>query len=144
MIVIAGGRIRAQGTPTSLIAERSARAVRDGVTTDKTARAAELAERVGGVVRVEQSASTATAAATNNETVLLIHPRPDAGDLRPALAQAAHEAGLVLLGHRRIEPTLEDVFVSLVEQEGDSGHDADARNASNSNNTTSASGEAAA
>lgn len=145
VIVIAGGRIRAQGTPASLITERSALAPYEWrVTTDKAARASELAGRVGGVVRVEQSAATATAAATNNETVLLIHPRPDEGDLRPALAQAAHEAGLVLLGHRRIEPTLEDVFVSLVEQEGDSGHDADARNANNSNNTSNASGEAAA
>jgi len=123
VIVIAGGRIRAQGTPASLIAQRSSASPYEWrVNPDDAGRATELAGRVAGVTRVERINPADKQAATE-AVLLLIHPDRGTGDLRPSLASAAHQAGLVLLGLRRLEPTLEDVFLSLVEQEEDGAAD---------------------
>ena len=115
VVIIAGGRLRAEDTPERLVA-RSGAAGRGGGTweieTAPPADAAEAALRaVPGVARVEAGSETA-------ERTLVLQVEA-AGDRAIAtdLARALLAAGCPLYGLRRGGASLEDVFLALTTEE---------------------------
>jgi ABC-2 type transport system ATP-binding protein len=110
--IVDHGRILASGTP----AELKRRVQRESifrVELDQLAGGAAALSRLPGVVSASEAADTETGEATDRQVVvmnLVLEDDSALGDVVGALA--AH--GSHILGLRKSEPTLEDVFVELV------------------------------
>ena len=125
VVIIAGGRLRAEDTPDSLVARLGAAQRGRGtweIETRAPADAAEAALRaVPGVARVE--AGPETAERTQALQVEAAGDRSIATDL----ARALLEAGSPLYGLRRGGASLEDVFLALTTEEAEANGTGDAR-----------------
>ncbi len=125
VVIIAGGRLRAEDTPESLVARLGAAQRGRGTWEIETAAPANAAEAtlraVPGVVRVEAGPETA-------ERTLVLQVEA-AGDRSIAtdLARALLEAGCPLYGLRRGGASLEDVFLALTTEEAEANGTGDAR-----------------
>ncbi len=125
VVIIAGGRLRAEDTPASLVARLGAAQRGRGTWEIETAAPANAAEAtlraVPGVARVEAGPETA-------ERTLVLQVEA-AGDRSIAtdLARALLEAGCPLYGLRRGGASLEDVFLALTTEEAEANGTGDAR-----------------
>ena len=117
VVIIAGGRLRAEDTPEGLVARLGAAQRGRGTWEIETAAPADAAEAalraVPGVARVEAGPETA-------ERTLVLQVEA-AGDRSVAtdLARALLEAGCPLYGLRRGGASLEDVFLALTTKEAE-------------------------
>ena len=115
VVIIAGGRLRAEDTPERLVARLGAAGRGRGTWEIETAPPADVAEAalraVPGALRVEASPETA-------ERTLVLQVEA-AGDrsIATGLARALLEAGRPLYGLRRGGASLEDVFLALTTEE---------------------------
>ena len=124
VVIIAGGRLRAEDTPESLVARLGAARSGRGTWEIETAAAdaAEAALRaVPGVARVEAGPETA-------EGTVVVQVEA-AGDRAVAtdLARALLDAGCPLYGLRRGGASLEDVFLALTTEETEANGTGDGR-----------------
>ncbi len=115
VVIIAGGRLRAEDTPERLVARLGAAERGSGTWEIETAPPADAAEAalraVPGVARVQAGPETA-------ERIQVLQVEA-AGDrtIATALARALLEAGCPLYGLRRGGASLEDVFLALTTEE---------------------------
>ncbi|MEZ6244223.1 MAG: ABC transporter ATP-binding protein [Phycisphaerales bacterium] len=121
VIIMAGGRICADGTPESLTGAGGApRRYAMEVRSNPSAGAGYTIGRlsgIAGVARIEATGEQPSDAA-GGWTRLRVEGEPGAGDLREALAGAAADAGLFVRELRPERETLEEVFVRVVESGG--------------------------
>ena len=130
VVIIAGGRLRAEDTPERLVARLGAAQRGRGtweIETGAPGTAADAALRaVPGVARVEAGPET-----PERTLVLQVEAAGDR-ELATDLARAVLEAGSPLYGLRRGGASLEDVFLALTTEEteanGAGDSDADSRN----------------
>ena len=124
VIIMARGSIRAAGTPSSLVAARgSTRYIAVIAPAAGDAQAASAASAALAQVPGVSAVSTEQLSATSPRRgiKLTVTPAPGAGDLHEALAFALQQAaqsraglGWLTTELRKAEPTLEDVFISIV------------------------------
>jgi ABC-2 type transport system ATP-binding protein len=122
VIVMAGGRIRADGSPDELTgggegASRYTLELRANPSAPGAFSATRL-EAVAGVARVWPD-PVAPPDAHAGWRRLLVEARPGAGDLREALAGAAADAGLFVRELTTQRRSLEEVFIALVDEAGE-------------------------
>ena len=115
VVIIAGGRLRAEDTPRRLAARRGAarrgRSVIEIETESSPERAPAALAAVAGVTGVEAGPET-----PEGTRVLQVETEGDA-ELGTELARALIEAGCPLLGLRRSRASLEEVFLALTTDE---------------------------
>ncbi len=124
VIIMAGGRVCADGTPEELTGGGGApRRYTIEVRSNPSAGAGYSIGRLRGVAGVGaiEAAGEQPSDASGGWTRLLVEGEPGAGDLREALAGAAADAGLFVRELRGERDTLEDVFVRTVEADGAAG-----------------------
>ncbi|MFI4898298.1 MAG: ABC transporter ATP-binding protein [Phycisphaerales bacterium JB059] len=124
VIVMAGGRVRADGSPEELTgggarASRYTLELRANPSAPGDFSASRL-EAVAGVSRVWPDPATLPDAHAGWRR-LLVEARPGAGDLREALAGAAADAGLFVRELTTQRRSLEEVFIALVDEAGENG-----------------------
>lgn len=132
VVIIAGGRLRAEDTPERLVSRLGAVQRGRGTWEIETAAPADRAEAalraVPGVAAVEAGGETA-------ERTLVLHVEATGGrELATELARTLLEAGCPLYGLRRGGASLEDVFLALTTEETD----ADSQNSAGAPETTEA------
>lgn len=116
VVIIAGGRLRAEDTPGRLVARLGAAQRGRGSWEVETAAPADGARAallgISGVTEVEAAPETAEG------TVVLQVEAEGGREVSTELARALLEAGLPLYGLRRGGASLEDVFLALTTAEG--------------------------
>lgn len=115
VVILARGRVKVDARPGELL--ESLRGVAPYLVEVRGAgaegaRAAEAAMRA-----VAGAAEVAVEGVNGTGAMLRVTPRADAGDLREPIARAAGAAGLLVLELRRQTPTLERVFLELIDTE---------------------------
>ncbi len=118
VIIMAGGRVRADGTPAELTGGGGAcRRYTIEVRSNPSAGAGYTIGRLRGVAGVAQieAAGEQPSDASGGWTRLRVEGEPGAGDLREGLAGAAADAGLFVRELRPDRESLEEVFVRVVE-----------------------------
>ena len=124
VLIMVRGRLRAQGTPMELMAERQRSApyvvevVSPRADAAFTGTARQALEQVVGVASVAGSLLTDSASLAAVARYELV-PHGGAPDLRDAIAAACEKAGLMVRELHRRQATLEQVFLSVIEQPGD-------------------------
>jgi ABC-2 type transport system ATP-binding protein len=108
VLIMARGRVRADGTPAELIAQASGtvpyRVEVQGLD------AAEVVRRLQGLAGVARLRAEGAG--------VLVEPEgAGTGDLRPALARRLAEGGALVTELSRIRPSMEQVFVRVIQQE---------------------------
>ena len=115
VVIIAGGRLRAEDTPDGLVARLGAAQRGRGSWEIETSAPAETAvaalRSVPGVARVEAGPETA-----ERTSILQVEAAGDRG-VSTELARVVLEAGAPLYGLRRSGASLEDVFLALTTEE---------------------------
>ena len=105
VIIIAGGRVRADGKPGELAHDEGAAYIVEASTEDR-----------GWVKKLTGVASATARPVDRRWWRWRLIADPDADDLREAIASAAREDGFSVRELRRDEPTLERFFVHVVDQ----------------------------
>lgn len=114
VIIIARGRVRADGSPAALvkqIQQASPHTVEVAVTPGGRERVHRALAAIAGVTGV-QLASEGT---DEQWARFIVTPKKEIADLREEIARAMGVAGLVCRELRRIAPTLEQVFMRVIE-----------------------------
>jgi ABC-2 type transport system ATP-binding protein len=115
VLIIARGKLRADGSPAELVAPlRTAAPYRVEVQATAVGAASEKLAKLPGVasVAVEQ-----TGAGEGDWARLKLSPNGTATDLRASISRVAAESGLLLRELTRETPTLEQVFLRVIEAE---------------------------
>jgi ABC-2 type transport system ATP-binding protein len=124
VIIMAGGQIRADGTPSELIhsAQRSPKYIIE-VRTNPSAGIEHALRTLAGVpgVAVSRAADNQPLDANKGWSIIELEAEPGEHDLREAIAAAAEDHGLFIRELRTQMPTLESLFVQLVDTANDSG-----------------------
>jgi len=106
VLIVAGGRLRADGAPGELVGSAQARAAYVIGLSAPAANAQAVLNSVPGVERVEPDGNR-----------WRVWPRHGTGDLREPLARAAAAAGWVVIELTREKATLEQVFMNVIHSE---------------------------
>lgn len=115
VVVIARGGIRADGRLDELSGS-----LRSGATYVLESTGADPRAAFSGVPGVERIAiEPAEGSGASDWTRTTIHTASGTPDLREALAKAASDAGLIVRELRRDEPSLEELFVRLIDAAGE-------------------------
>lgn len=114
VLIVAGGRLRADGAPGELVGSAQARAAYLIGLSQPAANAPAVLKAIPGVDRVEPDGDR-----------WRVWPRDGTSDLREPLARAAAAAGWVVIELTREKATLEQVFMNVIHSE----QPADAANA---------------
>lgn len=118
VIIMAGGEIRADGTPSQLIrsAQRSPRYIVE-VRTNPSAGIEHALRTLATVpgVAVSRPAPEQPMDAAKGWSIIELEAEPRESDLREAIAAAAEDHGLFIRELRTLMPTLESLFVQLVD-----------------------------
>jgi ABC-2 type transport system ATP-binding protein len=118
VIIMAGGEIRADGTPSELIqsAQRSPKYIVE-VRTNPSAGIEHALRTLAGVpgVAMSKPAPNQPLDANKGWSIVELEAEPGEGDLREAIAAAAEDHGLFIRELRTLMPTLESLFVQLVD-----------------------------
>ncbi|CAN0580834.1 unnamed protein product, partial [Laminaria digitata] len=118
VIIMAGGEIRADGTPKQLIqsAQRSTRYIVE-VRTNPSAGIEHALRVLAGVpgVAMSKPAPEQPLDANKGWSILEVEAAHGEQDLREAIAAAAEDQGLFIRELRTLVPTLESLFVQLVD-----------------------------
>ena len=121
VIIIARGRIRADGAPAALvrqIQQAFPHTVEVGVTPGGRERVHRALAATPGVLSVQLSGE----GTDESWARFVVTPKPDQGDLREPIARAVGVLGVVCRELRRAQPTLEQVFMRVVESDGESSN----------------------
>lgn len=115
VIIIARGRVRADGSPRGLVEQIQQRGyphtVEVGVSASGRERVHRSLAAIHGVRSVELEADR-----TNEQwATFKVQPKDDVADLREDIARAVVVMGLVCRELRRAQPTLEQVFMRVIE-----------------------------
>ncbi|HCT45373.1 MAG TPA: hypothetical protein DF699_09185 [Phycisphaerales bacterium] len=118
VIIMAGGEIRADGTPNDLIlsAQRSARYIVE-VRTNPSAGIEHALRTLAAVpgVAISKPGAQQPLDAHKGWSIVELEAAPGEQDLREAIAAAAEDHGLFIRELRTLMPTLESLFVQLVD-----------------------------
>ncbi|MEZ6165581.1 MAG: ABC transporter ATP-binding protein [Phycisphaerales bacterium] len=118
VIIMAGGQIRADGTPSELIrsAQRSPKYIVE-VRTNPSAGIEHALRTLAGVpgVAMSKPAPNQPLDANKGWSIIELEAEPGENDLREAIAASAEDHGLFIRELRTLMPTLESLFVQLVD-----------------------------
>jgi ABC-2 type transport system ATP-binding protein len=120
VIIMARGVVKVDARPSELL--DSLREVAPYVVEIKTPAGsdpASVANWLRSVPGVASASAAAGAAPANGWSAWRLAGRPEAGDLREAIASAAVSRGLLLRELRREAPTLERIFLQMIDAEED-------------------------
>jgi len=122
VIIMAGGRIRADGTPGQLIdnARGSDRYIVE-IRTNPSAGIEHALRVLAGISGVALTRATEQQPSDHSRgwSMIEIEAVPGEGDLREAIAACAEDNGLFIRELRKLVPTLESLFVQLVDTAAD-------------------------
>jgi ABC-2 type transport system ATP-binding protein len=118
VIIIARGRVRADGAPGALVRQMQHHAVAPHtvevqVSPSGREKAHGSLAALRGVVSVQLSGE----GTDDHWARFIVTPAADAGDLREAIARSLASMGLLCRELRRTEPTLEQVFMRVIESD---------------------------
>jgi ABC-2 type transport system ATP-binding protein len=121
VVIIARGRVKADGHPRRLVeqAAHGPGAAPSMHNVEVFAPIAAQQEQILAMIRTIHGVDAASIGTTDSEgwTRFMVSPRRDTPDLREALLASAMKAGLRVREVQRATPTLEQVFMSLLEQD---------------------------
>lgn len=124
VIIMAGGRIRADGTPSELIdnAQRSTRYIVE-IRTNPSAGIEHALRTLAAVpgVALTRPAPNQPLDAGRGWSLVEVEAAPGEPDLRESIAAAADDQGLFIRELRTLAPTLESLFVQLVDTAAPAG-----------------------
>jgi ABC-2 type transport system ATP-binding protein len=125
VIIMAGGQIRADGTPSELIhsAQRSPKYIVE-VRTNPSAGIEHALRTLAGVpgVATSKAAPNQPMDANKGWSIIELEALPGEQDLREAIAASAEDSGLFIRELRTQMPTLESLFVQLVDTASDASN----------------------
>ncbi len=116
VIIIARGRVRADGSPKALVSQiQSAfpHTVEVGVTPGGRERVHRALAAISCVASVQLSGD----GTDENWARFIVLPKKDVGDMREEIARAVGVLGVVCRELRRAQPTLEQVFMRVIESD---------------------------
>ena len=123
VVIMARGQVRADARPGALLEQARGEApyVVEVKGSGEPVQWVAALRAVPGVATVQRDGRGAEATGAGNWAVFRVTAEPGRGDLREAIAQAASRAGLVVRELRREAPSLESLFLDMIEVERRTG-----------------------
>jgi len=117
VIIIARGRLRADGAPKALVRQVAAsqQALPHTVEVGVSAAGRERVHRALAAILGVASVQLEGEGTDDRWARFTVSPKPNAGDLREEIARAVGVLGIVCRELRRTQPTLEQVFIRVIE-----------------------------
>lgn len=115
VIIIARGRVRADGSPRGLVDQIQQRGYPHTVEVGVAATGRERVHRALAAIHGVRSVELEADRTTEQWATFKVQPKDDVADLREDIARAVVVLGLVCRELRRAQPTLEQVFLRVIE-----------------------------